>query len=764
MRAHEAGWAARRRAPSAARRGCAARRRQRAGAARCGRRPRARSTARSRSAGSTVDDLVARARHAGVRPRRGRLPRPRPGLPRGVRRATTSTTPARRSSARPSPAGSPRRGSASTSAPAASSPSRCGPGSTPARIGFHGNNKSVAELRARVELGVGRIIVDSFDEIERLAAIAAELGRAGAGDGPGDRRRRGAHARVHRHRARGPEVRLLDHRRRRARGRAPRSQAAAALELLGLHSHIGSQIFDTVRLRGRRPPGARPARPGLRASSASSCPSSTSAAASASPTRPRTTRPTRRELAAELTKIVERRVRGRSAIDVPRLSIEPGRAIVGPAMFTVYEVGTVKAVDARRRRVAHLRLRRRRDERQHPHRALRRRLLLHAGLARVRRARSLLARVVGKHCEAGDIVVKDEFLPGDVAPGDLLAVPGTGAYCRSMASNYNHALRPPVVAVRDGVATRHRPPRDRGRPARARTSAADRRVDVAMDEPVNATRTGPSQARAGGAARLRRRRQRGRAAAHASRPTTSTARVGAPVELVGIAVRRLGRDRDVEVPARAAHHRRRGPGRPRRRRRRRRGDRRHRAGPLADPRRAGERRLRRHRQQGAARRGRRDPVRGRREGRPRPLLRGRRRRRDPDPAAAARVARRRPGHPGARHRQRHHQLHPRQDGHLRRRLRRGARGGPGARATPRPTRPPTSRASTPPRRPRSWPAWRSTPGSPPPTCTARASPRSPRADVAVGARDGLRRQAARDLRADRRRPTDRRSRRACTRR
>jgi diaminopimelate decarboxylase len=67
-------------------------------------------------------------------------------------------------------------------------------------------------------------------------------------------------------------------------------------------------------------------------------------------------------------------------------------------------------------------------------------------------ATPVLARVVGKHCEAGDILVKDEFVPGDVAPGDLLAVPGTGAYCRSMASNYNHALRPPVIAVRDGEA------------------------------------------------------------------------------------------------------------------------------------------------------------------------------------------------------------------------------------------------------------------------------------------------------------------------
>ena len=70
--------------------------------------------------------------------------------------------------------------------------------------------------------------------------------------------------------------------------------------------------------------------------------------------------------------------------------------------------------------------------------------------SRASAAPPVLSRVVGKHCEAGDIVVKDEFLPGDLAPGDLLAVPGTGAYCRSLASNYNHALRPPVVAVRDG--------------------------------------------------------------------------------------------------------------------------------------------------------------------------------------------------------------------------------------------------------------------------------------------------------------------------
>ena len=137
---------------------------------------------------------------------------------------------------------------------------------------------------------------------------------------------------------------------------------------------------------------------------------------------------------------------------MPALSIEPGRAIVGPAMCTVYEVGTVKEVglDAGARRTY---------------------VSVDGGMSdnirtalydadysctlasRRSEAAPVLGRVVGKHCEAGDIVVKDEFVPGDLVPGDLLAVPGTGAYCRSMASNYNHALRPPVVAVRDGAVT-----------------------------------------------------------------------------------------------------------------------------------------------------------------------------------------------------------------------------------------------------------------------------------------------------------------------
>jgi len=159
------------------------------------------------------------------------------------------------------------------------------------------------------------------------------------------------------------------------------------------------------------------------------------------------------QLATELTKIVTEECGARD-LAVPRLSIEPGRAIVGPAMCTVYEVGTVKAVEL---------------DGAPGVQSVRTYVSVDGGMSdnirtalydadysatlasRTSNDPAMLARVVGKHCEAGDIVVKDEFLPGDLHPGDLLAVPGTGAYCRSMASNYNHALRPPVIAVADGA-------------------------------------------------------------------------------------------------------------------------------------------------------------------------------------------------------------------------------------------------------------------------------------------------------------------------
>ncbi len=127
--------------------------------------------------------------------------------------------------------------------------------------------------------------------------------------------------------------------------------------------------------------------------------------------------------------------------------MEPGRAIVGPTAFTLYEVGTVKALEGLRTYVSvdggmsdNIRT------------ALYDAEYTVALVSRTSDAGPMLVRVVGKHCESGDIVVRDAFLPADLAPGDLIAVPATGAYCRSMASNYNHALKPPVLAVRDGAA------------------------------------------------------------------------------------------------------------------------------------------------------------------------------------------------------------------------------------------------------------------------------------------------------------------------
>ena len=133
---------------------------------------------------------------------------------------------------------------------------------------------------------------------------------------------------------------------------------------------------------------------------------------------------------------------------VPRISIEPGRAIAGPSTFTLYGVGVVKPVTLEDGTVrTYVSVDGGMSDNPRP-------IMYGAEYTaviadRVSAATPVLCRVVGKHCESGDIVIRDIKLPGDIAPGDLLAVPGTGAYGRSMASNYNHLPRPPVVAVRD---------------------------------------------------------------------------------------------------------------------------------------------------------------------------------------------------------------------------------------------------------------------------------------------------------------------------
>lgn len=321
-------------------------------------------------------------------------------------------------------------------------------GFDPSRIGYHGNNKSAPDLRRAVDAGVGRIIVDSFEEIDRLDVITRDLGRTA---NVMVRVTAGVEAHTHEYIATAHEDQKFGFSitSGAALDAVRRVVAADGLELLGLHSHIGSQIFDTsgFEVAARRvltlhrqivdEVGLEP--PELDLGGGFGIAYTTQD----DPSDPA-------QLATEMAKIVEHECR---ALDIaePALSIEPGRAIVGPAGCTVYTVGTVKEVEL-------------------DGGATRLYVSVDGGMSdnirtalydadysctlanRESAAAPVLARVVGKHCEAGDILVKDEFVPGDIAPGDLLAVPGTGAYCRSMASNYNHALRPPVIAVRDGSA------------------------------------------------------------------------------------------------------------------------------------------------------------------------------------------------------------------------------------------------------------------------------------------------------------------------
>jgi diaminopimelate decarboxylase len=140
----------------------------------------------------------------------------------------------------------------------------------------------------------------------------------------------------------------------------------------------------------------------------------------------------------------------RLGIPVPAIAIEPGRAVIGPSTVTLYEVGTTKPVEVEGMTRLYVSVDGGMSDNV--------RAALYAADYTVRLANRssdaapALVRIAGKHCESGDIVVRADYLPGDVAPGDLVAVPATGAYCWSLASNYNHLGRPAVVAVRDGAA------------------------------------------------------------------------------------------------------------------------------------------------------------------------------------------------------------------------------------------------------------------------------------------------------------------------
>ena len=321
-------------------------------------------------------------------------------------------------------------------------------GIDPQKIEVHGNNKSVSEIERAVTAGVGTIVMDSLFEIERVATAARKLGKT---QRVLLRLTPGIEAHTHESIATAHEDVKF--------GFSIASGAAwnailevrkyPELELRGFHSHIGSQILnmDSFEIAADRLIGLLAK---FRDEFSAQLPELDLGGGYGIAYLPGDVELEASEVLPALYSQVKKACEN-AKLDIPTVSIEPGRAIVGPTMFTLYEVGTVKDVTLESGKV-------------------RRYISVDGGMSdnirpslygakyttslanRSSSAPLVDSRLVGKHCETGDIVIRDIELPSDIAPGDLLAVPATGAYGRSMASNYNHIPRPPVIAVKDGKA------------------------------------------------------------------------------------------------------------------------------------------------------------------------------------------------------------------------------------------------------------------------------------------------------------------------
>ncbi|MCU1459041.1 MAG: diaminopimelate decarboxylase [Actinomycetia bacterium] len=314
-----------------------------------------------------------------------------------------------------------------------------------ARLELHGNNKSVEELRLAVERGVGRVVVDSDDELDRLDELVSGTGNAVR---VLIRVTPGIDAHTHVYITTGADdskfgfnVANGD-----ALRAAQRVAATDGLELAGLHCHIGSQIFVL---------GAYEAAARVVAMLAAEVEAATGIEIAElniggglgiryeSTDDP----PEIARYAQDLQEALRKACADAGVKGEARLLVEPGRSIVGPAGLTVYRVGTIKEIEGIRTYVSvdggmsdNLRV-----------------ALYGAHYeafvpTRAAAERDRIVTVVGKHCESGDIVVRDAAVPADLAVGDLLVTPNTGAYGYSMASNYNKVTRPAVVFVADGKA------------------------------------------------------------------------------------------------------------------------------------------------------------------------------------------------------------------------------------------------------------------------------------------------------------------------
>jgi diaminopimelate decarboxylase len=299
---------------------------------------------------------------------------------------------------------------------------------------LHGNNKSVAELRQAIAAGVRYIVVDSFDELDRLD----QLHRDGAGPTPDVvlRITPGVHAHTHEFIATGQDDSKFGF--NLGNGDADRAVRRAlespSVRLRGLHCHIGSNVFAATSFAKAAEVMAGFA---TRFDLADLVLGGGLGAAYVAG-----------EEAPTITQWASVLLDACAALGVrSAVSVEPGRSIVASAAVTVYTVGTIKHIPGVRTYVA---VDGGMSDNPRP-------VLYGSGyeafLPRaVAAPRPLHARVVGKHCESGDVLLFDARLPTDIAVGDLLVTPVTGAYGHSMGSNYNKIARPPVVFVSDGQA------------------------------------------------------------------------------------------------------------------------------------------------------------------------------------------------------------------------------------------------------------------------------------------------------------------------
>ena len=317
-------------------------------------------------------------------------------------------------------------------------------GMPPERIGLHGNNKQDAEIAAALDAGVGRIVADSLDEIALIGAAASARGTTA---NVFLRVTTGVHAGANEYIATAHEDQKFGIAYDDAPAAARQALATPGVCLAGLHMHVGSQIseLDGHAVSARR---LLTLRATIAADTGHLVPD-VDLGGGYGITYVDEPELTPDQVASRMAAVI----RDESAAlgtPPPRVSFEPGRSIAGPSMVTLYSVGTVKSValdDGQRVYVA--------TDAGMTDNVLRPMLYGSVYTAAVANRQSggqlHRSRVVGRHCESGDVMIQDIALP-HLERGDLLAIPATGAYGRSMASNYNLFTRPPVVAVEDGQA------------------------------------------------------------------------------------------------------------------------------------------------------------------------------------------------------------------------------------------------------------------------------------------------------------------------